>query len=76
MPKVSVIMNCFNGERFLREAIDSIYSQTFTDWEIIFWDNASTDKSASIAKSYDKKLKYFLAKFYYFLVQLSLVKPQ
>ena len=61
MSSVSVIINCHNGERFLREAIDSIYRQTYTDWEIIFWDNSSNDKSASIAKSYDKKLKYFLA---------------
>lgn len=58
-PKVSVIMNCLNGERYLREAIDSVYAQTFKDWEIIFWDNASTDNSAEIAKSYDNKLKYF-----------------
>ena len=58
MSSVSVIINCHNGERFLREAIDSIYRQTYTDWEIIFWDNSSNDKSASIAKSYDKKLKY------------------
>ena len=58
-PRVSVIMNCFNGERYLREAIDSVYTQTFGDWEIIFWDNASTDASAAIAKSYDDRLRYF-----------------
>ena len=58
-PVVSVIMNCYNSEKFLEEAIDSVYAQTFTDWEIIFWDNASTDRSAQIAKSYDGKLKYF-----------------
>ncbi len=58
-PKVSIIMNCYNGERYLKEAIDSIYAQTYADWEIIFWDNASTDKSAEIAKSYDVRLKYF-----------------
>jgi len=62
MPKVSVIMNCYNGEKYLKEAIDSIYRQTFTDWEIIFFDNASTDSSASIAKSYDSKIKYFYNK--------------
>ena len=58
-PKVSVIMNCLNGEKYLKEAIDSVYAQTYKDWEIIFWDNASTDKSAEIAKSYDEKLRYF-----------------
>ena len=57
-PKVSIIMNCHNGEKYLREAIDSIYAQTYQDWEIIFFDNASTDTSAEIAKSYDSRLKY------------------
>lgn len=60
-PLVSIIINCFNGERYLNEAIDSIYSQTYSNWEIIFWDNASNDNSSVIAKSYDSKLKYFLA---------------
>jgi|APSaa5957512535_1039671.scaffolds.fasta_scaffold07254_4 glycosyltransferase involved in cell wall biosynthesis len=56
---VSIVMNCFNCEKYLREAIDSVYAQTYQDWEIIFWDNASTDSSAEIAQSYDSKLKYF-----------------
>lgn len=60
-PLVSIIMNCYNSDEFLREAIDSIYAQSYQNWEIIFWDNASTDNSASIAKSYDKRIKYFLA---------------
>lgn len=58
-PLVSVIMNCLNGERYLREAIDSVYSQTYLNWEIIFWDNASTDRSAEIAGSYDDRIRYF-----------------
>jgi len=58
-PLVSIIMNCYNGEKFLREAIDSVYSQTYKNWEIIFWDNDSTDNSAKIAKSFDSKLRYF-----------------
>jgi len=58
-PKVSVIMNCYNSDKYLREAIDCVYAQTFKDWEIIFWDNASTDTSPTIAKSYDEKLRYF-----------------
>lgn len=60
-PLVSILMNCRNGEEFLREAIDSVYAQTHENWEIIFWDNLSTDSSAEIAKSYDHRLKYFLA---------------
>ncbi|MDB3989813.1 glycosyltransferase [Pseudomonadales bacterium] len=56
---VSIIMNCFNGEEFLVEAIDSVFNQTCSDWEIIFFDNASTDGSGEIAKSYGSKLKYY-----------------
>ena len=58
-PLVSVIMNCKNSAEYLREAINSVYAQTYKNWEIIFWDNASTDNSAAIAKSYDKRLRYF-----------------
>lgn len=58
-PLVSVIMNCLDGERYLREAIDSVYAQTYPNWEIIFWDNASTDSSGEIARSYDARLRYF-----------------
>ena len=61
-PLVSVIINCFNGEKYLREALDSVITQTYKNWEIIFWDNQSTDKSAKIFKSYkDSRLKYYLA---------------
>ena len=50
-PLVSVIMNCYNGETYLREAIDSIYAQTYQNWEIIFLDNASTDGFPKEAES-------------------------
>ncbi|HTB80548.1 MAG TPA: glycosyltransferase family 2 protein [Opitutaceae bacterium] len=61
-PLVSVLMNCYNGEKYLREAIDSIRAQTYQNWEIIFWDNQSTDGSAEIFKSYnDPRFKYFHA---------------
>jgi len=61
-PLVSIIMNCYNGAEFLNEAIDSIIKQTYKNWELIFWDNKSTDKSASIFKEYqDDRLKYFCA---------------
>jgi len=59
-PLVSIIMNCFNGENFLKDSIESIKNQTYQNWEIIFWDNKSKDKSAKIFKSYDdKRFKYF-----------------
>jgi glycosyltransferase involved in cell wall biosynthesis len=61
-PLVSIIMNCYNGEKYLREAIDSVYAQTYTRWEIIFWDDASTDRSAKIAQSYDERIKYYYSK--------------
>ncbi len=52
-------MNCYNGEKFLKEAIDSVMSQSYTRWEIIFWDNASSDNSAEIAETYGAKIKLF-----------------
>jgi glycosyltransferase involved in cell wall biosynthesis len=61
-PLVSVLMNCYNGEKFLREAIESVLAQSYQNWEIIFWDNQSTDRSAEIFKSYnDPRLKYLYA---------------
>ena len=61
-PLVSILMNCYNGEKYLQEAIDSVLAQTYKNWELIFWDNQSTDQSAYILKSYnDPRLKYFLA---------------
>jgi glycosyltransferase involved in cell wall biosynthesis len=56
---VSIIMNCWNGEKYLSEALDSVVAQTYSNWEIVFWDNASTDKSCDIALSYGKKVRYF-----------------
>jgi len=58
-PKISVIMNCYNSAKYLKEAINSVYAQTFHDWEIIFWDNASTDDSPNIVRAYDDKISYF-----------------
>jgi glycosyltransferase involved in cell wall biosynthesis len=61
-PKISVVMNCYNGETFLHEAVRSVVAQSFQDWELIFWDNCSTDKSADIINSYrDSRIKYFAA---------------
>ena len=62
LPLISIIINCFNGDRFLQKALDSVISQTYKNWEIIFWDNQSTDKSAEIFNSYkDVRFKYYKA---------------
>ena len=61
-PLVSVLMNCYNGELYLNEAIDSIISQTYKNWELVFWDNQSTDNSKAIFDGYkDSRLKYYYA---------------
>lgn len=53
-------MNCFNGEKFLNESINSLLNQTYKNWELIFFDNKSTDKSANIVKNLnDKRIKYY-----------------
>ena len=55
-------MNCYNGEKYLKSAIESVILQTYKNWEIIFWDNKSNDQSAKIFKSYnDDRLKYYLS---------------
>lgn len=61
-PRVSVIMNCLNGGRKLEEALDSLAAQMFTDFEVIFWDNGSTDKSPLMAQGHAVlrgRLRYF-----------------
>jgi len=61
-PLVSIVINCYNGERYLSEALESVFKQKYQNWEIIFWDNQSTDKSAEIIKSYpDERIKYYKA---------------
>lgn len=62
-PLVSVIVNCHNGETYLYETIKSILNQTYKNFEVIFWNNKSTDKSEYIYKNFkDRRLKYFSAK--------------
>ena len=59
-PLVSVIMNCHNGEKYLKESIKSLKSQTYKNWELIFWDNKSFDNSQKIVKKFkDRRIKYF-----------------
>jgi len=60
-PLVSVIIPNYNGERFLRESINSVLRQTYTPIEVIVVDDGSTDNSKEIITSYKKRIKsYFL----------------
>jgi glycosyltransferase involved in cell wall biosynthesis len=55
-------MNVRNGAAYLREALDSVIAQTFGDWELIVWDDCSTDESAMIVAEYlDARIRYFLS---------------
>lgn len=60
-PMVSIGMPVFNGEKYIREAIDSLLAQTFTDFELIISDNASSDTTQSICEEYlrkDSRIRY------------------
>ena len=58
MPEVSVCMPCYNAERHIKECIDSVLSQTFSDFEFVIVDDGSTDKTVNFIKSYsDKRIR-------------------
>jgi len=61
-PKVSIITVTYNREAYIREAIDSVLAQTFRDWEMIIVDDASTDNTEQIVKTYidgESRIKYY-----------------
>ncbi len=61
-PRVSIGLPVYNGENYLREALDSILAQTFEDFELIISDNASTDRTEEICKEYaakDRRIRYY-----------------
>jgi len=62
-PKLSVVMPVYNEERYIKEALESILSQTFTDFEFIIIDDGSEDDSAEIISSYqDSRIRFFKSK--------------
>ena len=61
-PKISVVTSVYNGEKYIKEAIESILAQTFEDFEWIVIDDASTDQTAEILHRYaekDARIKIF-----------------
>ena len=61
--KISVIINFYNGERYLSQCLKSVLNQDYENLEVILWDNCSSDNSKKIVKSHeDKRIRYFLNK--------------
>ncbi len=63
LPRVSIGMPIYNGERYVRSALDSLLAQTFEDFEIIISDNASTDATSAICRAYaakDQRIRYYV----------------
>ena len=57
---VSIILNCYNGEKYLEDALKTVINQSYDNWELIFWDNRSTDNSKKIFDSFkSEKFRYF-----------------
>ena len=60
---ISIIINCYNGEKYLQKTLDSILIQKYRRYEVIFVDNCSIDRSAKIFKKInDKRFRYFKTK--------------
>lgn len=60
-PKVTIALPVYNGQNYLKNALDSLLAQTYSDFEIILGDNASTDDTTNICRSYaavDKRISY------------------
>lgn len=59
-PLVSVILPTYNRARFLQKSIGSVINQAFIDWELIIWDDGSTDNTSEVVASFnDGRIKYF-----------------
>ena len=61
-PRVSIGLPVFNGENYLEETLDSILAQTYTNFELIISDNASTDRTEEICRAYaakDRRIRYY-----------------
>jgi len=61
-PLVSILVNCYNSETYLKDCLNSLINQTYKNLEIVIWDNKSTDNTKKIAQSFnDRRIKYFLS---------------
>ena len=58
MPRVSILLPVYNGEKYVRASLESILAQTFADFEVVVWNDASTDFTSEILRTYrDTRIK-------------------
>ena len=55
MPEIDILMAAYNGEKYISEQIESILSQTFTDWRLLIRDDGSGDNTPAIIEEYAAK---------------------
>ena len=53
--KIEILMATYNGEKYIKEQINSIINQTYTNWKLLIRDDGSKDKTVEIIKEYEKK---------------------
>ena len=59
-PTVSIVMSSYNGEKYIKDTIESVIAQTYRDWEFIIYDDCSTDNTREIIQSFkDKRIKTY-----------------
>lgn len=59
---ISIVLPVYNGEKYLRESIESVIAQTYKNWELLILDDCSTDATSGIGKEYeskDKRIHYY-----------------
>ncbi len=69
-PLISFLINCYNSEKFLSKCIESALKQSYKNFEIIIWDNCSTDNTSIICKKFnDNRIKYYFSNTHMNLVE-------
>ena len=63
-PLVSILCGCYNQSKFILESLESVINQTYNNYEIIIWDDASTDDSVSVIEKWitehpEKQVAFF-----------------
>ena len=58
MPKFSIIIPVYNCERYIEKCLNSVFNQSFSNYEVIVINDGSTDNSESVINLYSDKIKY------------------